>query len=234
MKQIRLTILFLFVLLMSFGQTAKVVVERVFLDDGSQNFDSIFFDFNGTKFFGRDTVPKIIQLDQKLDRCIAIIGNDTLKFFTKFKEGEEYVIRPGCCCAAFTLEALNNPNRGTVTFKNKTKRDLGLVVCEHNLDTLKAGATKTTYAHESAMCLFKPCHIQIVETDYFSDKYEYKNDDKSYFMLWLERETFILNQGWFHFLHGEKVEVNIDSKSKNIILTINGYLTGQELNEIFK
>jgi hypothetical protein len=234
MKQLTLSTFFLFILLMSFGQTAKVTVERLFLDDSSQNFDSIFFDFNGTRFFGSDTIPKTIQLNRNLDSCVAVIGTDTLTFFTKFKEGEEYLIRPGCCCAAFTLEALKNPNRGTITFKNTTKKELGMVVCEHNLDTIKAGRTKTTYAHESAMCLFKPCHIQVVETDYFSDKYDYKNDDRSYFLLWIERETFILSQEWFHFLHGEKVEVDIDSNSKKLELKITGYLTENELNERWK
>jgi len=221
-------------LLNSFGQTATIKIERLFFDNSFEKFDSIYFDINGTSFFGKDTLIKTIKLNDNLDKCTAIIGKDTLNFLTKFQSGQEYVIRPGCCCAAFTLQARQNANRGTVTFKNKSDNDLGIVVCEHNSDTVNVDSTKTIYADESAMCLFKPCKIQIVQTNYFSDEYEYKNDDRSYFKLWLEQESYILNQVWFHFLHGEKIEINFDPKSKKIELKIIGHLTKDELDELWK
>jgi hypothetical protein len=217
-----------------FGQTATIKIERLYSEDSFEKFDSLYFDFNGTTFWGSDTLPKTVAVNDNFDQCTVIGGNDTLHFLTKFQSGQEYALRPGCCCAAFTLQSIQNPNRGTVTFKNKTNRDLGLVVCEHNSDTVKIDSIQTTYADESAMCLFKPCKIQIVETTYFSDEYEYKNDDRSYFKLWLEREGYILNQIWFHFLHGEKIEIDFDPKSKNIELKIIGQLTKDELDELWK
>jgi len=217
-----------------FGQTATIKIERLFFENSFEKFDSIYFDFNGTKFWGKDTLTKSIKLNDNFDKCTAIIGNDTLNFLTKFQNGQEYVLRSGCCCAAFTLEARQNANRGTVTFKNNTVRDLGIVVCDHNSDTIKIDSTKTIFANESAMCLFKPCQIQIVETNYFSDEYAYKNDNRNYFKLWLEQESYVLNQLLFLFLHGEKIEVVFDEKTKNINLKIIGRLTQLELDDLFK
>ncbi len=218
----------------SFGQTATIKIERLFFDNSYEKFDSIYFDINGTKFLGKDTIVKTLKLNDNFDNCTAIIGKDTLNFLTKFQSGQEYVLRPGCCCAAFILQARQNANRGTVTFKNKTDRDLGFVVCEHNSDTIKIDSTKTTYADESAMCLFKPCKIQIVETKYFSDEYVYKNDKKDYLSLWLGQDSYVLDQVWFHFLHGEKIEVKFDPKSKKIKLNIIGHLTKEEIDELSK
>lgn len=214
----------------SFGQTATIKIERLFFDNSFEKFDSIYFDLNGTKFYGKDTLEKTIKLKDNFDKCTAIIGNDTLNFLTKFQNRQEYVLRPGCCCAAFTLQAKQNANRGAVTFKNKSKKALGIVVCEHNSDTIKVDSTKTIYANESAMCLYKPCLIQIVETNYFSDEFNYKNDKRDYDKLWKEQEKFIVNQVWFHFLHGEKIEISFNKKSQNINLKIIGHLSKDELD----
>ena len=218
----------------SFGQTASIKIERIFFENSFEKFDSIYFEINGTKFWGKDTLAKTININDHFDKCTAIIENDTLNFFAKFQTGQEYVLRPGCCCAAFTLQAKQNSSRGTVTFKNNYDREIGIVICEHNSDTVKIDSIRTIYADESAMCLFRPCKIQIVETNYFSDEFEYKNDNRSYFKLWLEKEGYILNQVWFHFLHGEKIEVHVDVKSKEIELKIIGQLTKDELNELWK
>lgn len=202
------------------GQSATVKVERLFFENSYDKFDSIYFDINGIKFKGWDTLGRSIVLNETLDKCTAITGNDTLIFFAKFQNGQEYIIRPGCCCAAFTLQAKQNANRGTVTFKNMSGRNLGIVICEHNSDTVKKDSVHTIYADESAMCLFRPCHIQIVEPDFFSDEYEYRNDNRSYFRLWLERESHVLFKVWFHFLHGEKIEIISDGNPQNTVFKI--------------
>ncbi len=217
-----------------YGQSATIKIEKIEFDGEQNNIDSILFNFNGTKFWGRDTIPKKIKLHKNLDKCSAIIGNDTLNFLAKFKAGQIYVLRPGCCCTAFTLQALQNPNRGTVSLVNKTRKELGLTVCEHNMDTAKVDSAVTTYAHESAMCFFKPCKIQIVETSFFSDEYEYKNDNRNYFRLWIEREALVLNQIWFLFLHGEKVEIKFDNKTQKIRIKTIGYHTKEELEKFMK
>lgn len=218
----------------SFGQTATIKIERHFFDNSFEKFDSIYFDINGTKFWGKDTLTQTIRLNDNFDKCTAIIGKDTLNFLAKFQNRQEYVLRPGCCCAAFTMQARQNANRGTITFKNKSDKDLGLVVCEHNSDTVKIDSVKTLFASESAMCLYKPCSIKIVETSYFSDDYNYENDERNYDELWGEQKKFELGQVWFHFLHGEKIEVNFDAKSEKIELNIIGHLTNAEIEELWK
>lgn len=233
---ILLRIIFLFALvsrpfLTIWGQTATIKIERHFFENSFEKFDSIYFEINGIKFRGSDTSIQHIKLHDNLDKCMAVIGKDTLYFLTKFLNQHEYVIRPGCCCAAFTMQAKQNANRGTVTYKNKLGKDVGLVVCEHNSETVKTDSEKTIFASESAMCLYKPCSIQMVETSYFSDNYNYKNDERSYKELWKEQEKLELGRVWFHFLHGEKMEVIFDKKFKKIELKLAGYLTEAEIGK---
>lgn len=216
------------------GQTASIKVVRQFYDNSFDKFDSIIFLFNGTKFTGNDTIGKNIKLNTKFDNCMAIIGKDTLQFYTKFKTGGEYIIKPGCCCAAFTLEAKNNSKRGTIYFKNTTKRDLGLVIAEANVDTVYSSKAQTTFAFESAMCLFKPCSILLTETNYLSGKYDYQNDKKDYDQLWAEQKKFILAISYYHFLHGEKVEIIYNEKLKSLELKLLGYLTDKEYDNWWK
>lgn len=211
------------------GQTASVKIVRQFYDNSYKKFDSIQFQFNDTKIFATDTTAKQIKLNKTFDNCIVIIGPDTLHFLTKFKSNNEYIIRPGCCCAAFTLEPKNNPRRGTVTFKNNLKRDLGLVIAEANIDTVKANKTQTTFSYESAMCLFKPCSIVLVETEYMNAKYDYANSNyKNFDSLRNEQQKFVLSIDHFHFLHGEKIEIVYQEKTKTVNVRFNGYLTDDE------
>ena len=62
----------------SFGNTATIKIERLFFENTYEKFDSIYFDINGTKFFGYDTFTMTITLHDNFDKCIAIIGKDTL------------------------------------------------------------------------------------------------------------------------------------------------------------
>lgn len=214
-----------------FGQTATVKVERLFFDNSFEKFDSIYFDINGTEFWGRDTLTKTIKLNNDFDVCIAIFGNDTLRFLTKFQNGQEYILRPGCCCAAFTLESVNNSRRGTVIFNNNTKNDLGLIVAEANIDTVKAGNYIEIFSYESAMCLFKPCSIMLVETEYMADQYDYQNDNRNYDSLWLEQSKYILTIDYFHFLHGERIEIIYEKGTQRIKMNLKGYLTDEEYKQ---
>ena len=216
------------------GQTAKVRIVRQFFENSFEEFDSIQFQLNGVKILATDKSVQKINLNKTLDSCIAIIGSDTIHFLTRFRPDNEYIIRPGCCCAAFTLEPIINPRRGTVTFKNTTKRDLGLVIAEANIDTVEANTSKTTFSSESAMCLFKPCNILITETGYFSDSYNYDNDQKNYDSLWKEQAQYILAETWFHFLHGEKIELYYSDKTRDISIRLTGYMTDKEYGNIWK
>lgn len=200
-----------------FGQTATIKVERLFSENSYENFDSIYFDFNGTTFWGRDTFTKTINLNSDLDRCIAVIEKDTLIFLTRFKSEQNYTLKPGCCCEAFTLQAQKNASRGTVTFRNHSGKDAGIVICGHHWETVKTDSSTTIYADESAMCLFRTCSIQVVDTRYFSNGYEDENDDSGHRSA---REKYILDQVWFHFLHGEEVEVIFDADSTTIELEV--------------
>jgi hypothetical protein len=149
---------------------------------------------------------------------------------TKFKENETYEIIQGCCCADFILKAEKNAKRGTVLFNNKTKKDLGFLVAQHEMDTVMSGKKKTFFATESAMCFFKPCEIQITEAEYLSDKYYSHSAD--YTALAEEQKEFILDSKWFHFLHGEKIEVIYNPDLKKFDLKLKGYLTDKEYLEI--
>lgn len=168
MKKLSTIIALIFITQFGFGQIATIKIDGKFYDNSYMNFDSIFFDFNGTKFWASDTTLKTIQLQKNFDNCTAIIGKDTLIFLTKFKSEQEYIIRPGCCCTAFTLEPKNNSRRGTITYKNKTTRNLCLSVCGHNSDIVEHNKQKTIYGSESAMCLFKPCQIVVAEIDFLT------------------------------------------------------------------
>lgn len=224
-----LTFVFLLFFSINFGQTAVINVQKVF-PNLNENTNYIKFIFNEQSFGEKDTIINIKINKKSFDNCCAIINSDTLKFKTKFKENETYTISQGCCCAAFILEAQNNPNRGTVKFKNRTNRNLGLVVAEANIEKIDAGKTQHIYASESAMCLFKPCPILLTEIDYLAEKYDYKLDKKDYDKLWEEQKKHEIASLWFHFLHGEKIEILYNEKTKKLDLNLIGYLTKKEFN----
>lgn len=226
MKRI-FTLTFLIFYSINFGQTAILKVQKVF-PNPKENVNSIKFIFNEQEFGEKDTIINIKIQKKGFDKCCAIINSDTLKFITKFKENETYEIKQGCCCAAFTLEAQNNPNRGTVKFKNRTNRNLGLIVAEANIEKIDTGKTQNIYASESAMCLFKPCSILLTETEYLSEKYDYKSDERDYDKLWEEQRKYKIASIWFHFLHGEKIEIFYNEKAKKLDLNLIGYLTEKE------
>ncbi|MWB96070.1 hypothetical protein GON26_17020 [Flavobacterium sp. GA093] len=229
MKQL-LSFIILIISTISFGQTAIVNFQKVFPNvEETENY--IKFEINGQNFGEKDSIISIRINKSGFDNCKAIINNDTLNFVAKFRENETYEIRQGCCCAAFTLTAQNNPNRGTVKFKNRTKRDLGLIVAEANIEKIGIGKTQNIYASESAMCLFKPCSILLTETEYLSEKYDYKSDERDYDTLWKEQRKYEIASIWFHFLHGEKIELFYNEKTKKIELNLIGYLTEKEFKK---
>jgi len=214
------------------GQTANIKVERIFHQGSFMEFDSFVFIINGTQFKAYDTTIQTIKLNKGLDNCAAIIGKDTLTFATKFKAKNTYIIRPGCCCAYFTLEAEENSRRGTFSFTNHTNQDIGIVVAEANIDTVLINKTKEIFSYESAMCLFKPCSIVLAEIEYLAEKYVYANNlTANYDSLWEEQKKHILAIDFFHFLHGEKIEILYDEKLKTMNFRLNGYLTDDEFEK---
>lgn len=230
-KTLILLILIIFLAGKANSQTATIATQVAF-PNAKETVDYIRFKINNQSFGARDTVIQIRINTKGFDSCEAIIANDTLRFLTKFKEGELYEITQGCCCAAFILKPKNNANRGTVTFNNKTKRDLALTVAEANIDTIQTRKTETIFASESAMCVFKPCSIVLSETAYWSDKYS-DYDDKEYVKLKEEQASYILGKTWFHFLHGEKLKLEYKEKKKSIQLKLIGYLTDKEYKTIW-
>lgn len=223
-----------FITLNSHGQSAFVKIERIFYDNSNEDFDSLEFVINGIHFNGMDTVARPIALNKKFDHCIAINGKDTWNFMAKFKANNTYVIRPGCCCAAFTIVPQDNPRRGTVMFQNKTNRDLGLVVATAGFDTVSMHTSKEVFSYESAMCLFQPCRIQLVETEYMNDKFNYSSDTLDYDSLWKEQANYSIDSRYFHFLHGEKIEIMYNEKLNSIKLKLIGYLTEEEYKRWWK
>jgi hypothetical protein len=228
MNKLIMLAIFTLGLLQGSAQTAtiKAPVTYPYIEDTATTFNRI--SINGHSFGEKDTVITIRINTKGFDCCEAIIAKDTLRFVTKFRAGELYEIEQGCCCAAFTLKAKKDANRGIVTFKNVTKRNVGLIVAEANTDTVKAGKTHTTFASESAMCYFKPCSISIAETEYLSSKYDYANDNRDYDKLWAEQAKYMLATTWFHFLHGEKITVEYHEETRTTIIKLSGYLTESE------
>ena len=225
----------------TYGQTAtiKVTIPAYFNEMRAEplNIDSTYFTFNGISFWGYDTTLKTIPLNKGkiLDTCIATFGKHTTFFLTKFKANEEYFISPNCCCN-FTLQSKNckimgEIDKGSVLFKNKTKRELGLIVgCSY--DTVKNHQQIQSLALESAMCYFNPCNIQLVEIDYFSDLYDFLYGYTSYEQCTEAENKFVLTNVLFHFMHGEKIEIVYNDKSKTSNLKLKGYLTKEECNKL--
>lgn len=226
-----LKVLLLFTCSISFGQTAILKVHKVF-PNSKENINHIKFIINEQSFGEKDTIIAIKINKNGFDNCCAIIYNDTLNFKTKFQENEVYKVEQGCCCAAFTLTAEKNPHRGTIKFKNQTKRSLGLIIAEANVEKIGSGKTKDIYALESAMCMFKPCSILVTEKEYLSDKYDYKSDNIDYNQLSKEQKKYEIALIWFHFLHGEKVEIFYNEKTKKLDLNLIGYLTEEEFKKV--
>jgi hypothetical protein len=230
MKTIQ-TFIFLLCLQFAFAQTATIKVVHMDHQGQFKDFSKFVFSFNGLKFSAADTAAKKIKLNKNgFDECYAILGKDTLPFLAKFKEGETYTIKPGCCCAAFTITAMHDPRRGSVRFDNKTSRDLWGVTSEINTDSLKAKSkSEYIFASESAMCFFKPASIFIAETNYNNSKYDFQtNSDVNYDSLWAEQKTYVLASSAFLFLHGEKLTVEYSDKGNRMVFRFDGYLTDEE------
>ena len=122
----------------SFGQTATIKLRKIF-PNKRETENPLKFEFNGQVFGEKDTIIQIQINKVGFDYCKVTSNKSSFYFLTKFKENEIYEIKQGCCCADFTLEAEKNPKRGIVIFKNKTNRNLGLIVAEHEFDTVKTG-----------------------------------------------------------------------------------------------
>lgn len=188
---------------------------------------------NGKTLKVTDSLPQKILLNKKgFDKCIAIIGKDTLHFLAKFRKDEKYIVQPGCCCAFFILMPENNPMRGTISFTNTTKENLLLIAAEANIEEVTPVETKTEFTHESAMCMFKPCSIMIAKTEYDDPKYDYGGDGKDYDSLWAEQSTYIVDRTWFHYMHGEKITAELGTTGM-ITLVHDGYLTEAEHQKFY-
>lgn len=227
----KLLVLLLLICTSSFGQIATIKLKTRIYPNGRETEAPLKFEFNGITFKENDSILHIPIKRKDFDVYKVIYSDTSYDFITKFKENETYELRQGCCCADFTLEAKNNPKKGVIIFKNKTKKDLCLLVSTFEADTVASGKKKITFASESAMCDFKPCEIHITDTEYLSDKYNY-SENTDYKMLSNEQDTFILASNWFHFLHGEKIEVIYNPDLKKIDLKLIGYLTDKEYLEI--
>jgi len=218
----------------SLAQTASIKFMPG-IGEGKDGFRTEFaLSVNGKALKVMDSLPQKIPLAKKgFDKCTAIIGKDTLHFLAKFRKNEKYIVQPGCCCAFFILVPESNPQRGTVSFTNTTKENLMLIAAEANIEEVSPGKAKTIFAHGSAMCMFKPCSIVVAKTAYNDPKYDYDGDGKDYDSLWAEQEQYIIDGAWFHFMHGEKIEVSLDEAAGKITLLPDGYLKPEEHQKFF-
>jgi hypothetical protein len=230
MKTIQ-TLIFVCCIQLAFAQTATIKVVRTDYPEQFRDFDKFIFSFNDLTFSATDTTAKNIRLNKNgFDQCYAILGKDTFLFLAKFKEGESYMIKSGCCCANFTITPDKDAKRGCVRFDNKASRDLWGIISEINTDTIKANSrSEYIFASESAMCLFKPAGIFIAETAYNNPKYDYySTSEVNYDSLWTEQDKYILTSSSFLFLHGEKLTVEYIAGSNKMVFKFDGYLSDEE------
>ena len=220
---IHLIIFYLVFVSSSFAQSdsAMIQVNSFFRSDSQLSLKKIQFNFNGIIFNATDSSVQKIPINNNFDSCVVIIDNDTINFLTKFQANNWYIIRSGCCCSAFTLEAENNRKRGTATFKNQENRILALSVCEHTSDSVLTNQTKTLFASESAMCMYKPCKISVCESPFLTAHFDSELYEKS----------FLASRN-YHFLHGEKIEVLYSKETNSITFKIIGYLTDDEYDKL--
>lgn len=234
MKKILFTLILITVCFSNLKSQTVTIHHKVVHPSYRDTISYIKFKINNQYFGEKDTIINIDINKTGFDLFEVVRYSDTLRFPAKFKAGETYEINQGCCCSVFNIRPVHNAKRGTVTLKNKTNRNLALIVAEANRDTVRAKKTLNLFSHESAMCFFKPCSILITETEYLSEKYHYTNDDRNYDSLWKEQEQYILAFDWYLFLHGEKIELDYNDKTKKFDIKIIGYLTDEEYKEIYK
>jgi len=233
----RILIIFTFLLfsfVKTYGQTATVKVIKSPYPNVA-NMDSVHFTFNGVSFWGCDTTLKTIPINKGkvLDTCVVIFKEYAIHFLTKFKPNEEYFIDSHCCCKFAMQPKSGKGRKGSVLFKNKTNRELALIAGD-NSDTVKIAQRQQILSFESPMCYFKPCNIQLAEPSFLSYGCSHHKDEAEYDRCWEEGNKFILTDVWFHFMHGEKIEVIYDDKSKTSKLKLKGYLTTKERDKLMK
>ena len=187
-------------------------------------FDAIQFNINGVSFLGKDTATYHIPLKKGLDQGFAIYNADTLFFQAKFRDGESYDLSAGCCCASFNLQPENDGSRGNVIFKNKSQKPLGLIAGEGNAEIVPVRKTREIHAFESVMCLFKPCHILLTDSAYFSENFEYDAKRPDIDSLVLAQKQLVLAKGNFLFLHGERIKAYLEGDYTQLRFRIVGYL----------
>ncbi len=206
------------------AQTATIQNLGYTFDDQYPNFYDLEFNFNGISFSGSDTSTYRIPLEKGLDQCYAVMKSDTLFFQARFKEGETYRLSAGCCCAAFSLQPVSKGGRGQAAFKNKSEKPLGFIVGESNSDIVPAREKRDLHAYESAMCIFKPCHMLVTDSLYFGDGFRYDSKQADFEASLLAHEQLILASGNFLFLHKEKVEVLFSKEDKQLRFRVIGHL----------
>lgn len=196
------------------------------------SYESLVFELNGQIIAAADSSVHPLAVLDGLNTCKAMLPQDTLVFLANFKYGQTYFLKPGCCCAIFTLEAKYQPSRGTVSVKNTTSETLILTVCEHNADTLAPGEESTLYASESAMCLFKPCHIILASPAYFDPKFEADVNGQLSGALKAERSKYLYSELNFQFLQAENLWLEPRERKHDALLKLKKPWTAADLEEM--
>lgn len=219
---------FLILLFVSGNCTAHVAnfkVVRTNYAEQFADFDEFQFTINESTILATDTNEHTVSINSNgFDVCKAILNGDTMIFQCKLLPGITYLIKPGCCCAQFTIKPENNSSRGYVRIANSTAQDIMISVSEINTDTVSA-SSKSDYifASESAMCLFKPTNITVAELKYGDPKYQFQpSSEANYDSLWIEQSKLVLGVTHFLFLHGEMITVEY-FKDGQFRYTLDGY-----------
>lgn len=212
------------------AQFARIEVVEKHLDEENDRFEHLIFEINGVSFDTEAGKSYLIPLNRKFDQANVYFGTDTLQFLLKMLPNETYILEAGCCCADFILKPQNNARHGTISVNNQLDRPLFLALSEANIDSVaEKSLSVPIFAHESAMCFFKPSSIVIAEIGFGDEKFQNAITEGNETLL-KAQEAMILHQVYFHFLHGEKIGIHINRKNR-MKIRLKGYLSEQEMQK---
>ena len=235
MKQLNKVLLFLFLMnsIAISAQNFEIgLTERLFsrIDKLSNQFKTLVFDINGVIVKATDTIPTICQINNVGFDSISysylnrknkkVNGN----FICKFKKDTNYSIKPCDCSGGFMISA-NNARRGYVQINNKSNQEIIANITEIDNDTISK-KTLTDFKHSSISmnCGFRPSRLLIAKKEYNDEKFKFDNWSSKNINerneLDTERETLILYEQMYLFLHNEKLRITIESDLNEIKLEL--------------
>ena len=173
--------------------------------------NKFYFTVNGNTFSPDTNAHQIIINEISFDNFsfYSPAFKDTFHFMAKFQRGKTYIIAINTC-SQYELYPEKGAKKGIARFDKLLTNDTltgVLDVSQEKLTQLKA--SNYLSPQMSAMCFYASSDIILANKDY----------ESSY-----EGEKKIILKTRYHFLHGEKLLINVSSDKKKFDIKIEGYL----------